>query len=133
MPPKRSAAAAIIPRTSASSATFARRANASPEQRPTVSSAASRFMSAAQTFAPSSVKRTAASRPMPPPAPVITQTLPSRRPATSALRREEHGLDLGVALERLHSQLAAESRLLEAPERRRHPDRRVGIDAEGAV
>src|SRR5918995_4976261 len=132
MPPKRSAVAAIIFITSASSATFASNANASPEHRPTVPSAASRFMSAAQIFAPCSVKSTAASRPMPPPAPVITQTLPSRRPATSALRREEHRLDLGVALERLHSELAAEPRLLEAPERRRHPDRRVGIDAEDA-
>ena len=64
-------------RTSSSSATFTLTANASPEQSPTVSSAASRFMSAAHTFAPSSVKRIAASRPMPPPAPVITQTFPS--------------------------------------------------------
>src|SRR5687768_13652440 len=132
MPPNRSAVAAIIHSTSPSSATFAWNANASPEHWPTVSSAASRFMSAAQILAPSSVKSTAASRPMPPPAPVITQTLPSSRLATSALRREEHRLDLGVTLERVHAELAAEPRLLEAPERRGHPHRRVRVDAEHA-
>src|SRR5215204_2673674 len=130
MPPKRAAAAAIIACTSASSATLARTANESPEHRRTVSSAASRSRSAAQTFAPSWVKRTAASRPIPPPAPVITQTLPSRRPATSTLRGEEDRLDFRVAVERVHAELAAEPGLLEAPERCRHADGRVRVDAE---
>ena len=80
MPPKRSAAARIIVPTWVSSATSTSNANASPEQRATVSSAAARFTSAAQTRAPSALKSTAASRPMPPPAPVITQTLSSSRP-----------------------------------------------------
>src|SRR5688572_28220841 len=132
IPPNRAAVASIIARTFVSSATFARNANASPEQRPAVSSAASRLTSAAHTRAPSSVNTIAASRPMPPPAPVITQAFPSSRPAISALRREEHGLDLRVAVERLHAELTAEAGLLEAPERRRHAHRRVRVDAEDA-
>ena len=51
-----------------------------------VCSAASPSMSAAQTCAPSSAKTIAASRPMPPPAPVITATLPSSRPITRRAR-----------------------------------------------
>src|SRR3954470_14919909 len=63
-----------------SSATSTRTANAEPSaQRPTVSSAAARSTSATQTRAPSAVKTSAATRPMPPPAPVITHTFPSSR------------------------------------------------------
>ena len=80
MPPKRSAAAAYIACTDDSSATSTCTARASGTCAATAS-AASRFTSATQTCAPSSVKSTAASAPMPPPAPVITQTFPSRRPA----------------------------------------------------
>ena len=82
MPPKRSAAAAIIASTGLSSATSTVKAKASPEQLRTVSSAAAPSMSATQTRAPSAVKTIAASRPMPPPAPVITHAFPSSWPAT---------------------------------------------------
>ena len=47
-----------------------------------VCSPASRLMSATQTLAPSAEKSSAASRPMPPPAPVMTTTFPSSRPMT---------------------------------------------------
>src|SRR6202161_3715266 len=81
-------------------------------------------MSATTTDAPSSEKSTAASRPMPPAAPVITATLPSRRPIVlSALRRDEHVLDLGIAVEPVHAELTAESGLLEPADRRRHAPR----------
>ena len=50
----------------------------------------------------------------------------------SALRREEDVLDLGVAVERVHPELAAEARLLEAAERRRDAHGRVRVDAEDA-
>src|SRR5215470_3099325 len=100
-------------------------------QRPTVSSASSSLTSATQTFASSSVNSCAASRPMPPPAPVITQTLPSSL-AISALRRDEHVLDLRVALERMHAELPAEAGLLEAAEGRRDANRAVRVHGEDA-
>src|SRR6187551_977547 len=132
MPPKRSAVAAHIARTASSSATSTANAKASPEHSETVSSASAMSRSATQTFAPSSVKRIAASRPMPPPAPVMTQTFPLNLPMSSALRRDEHALDLRVALERVHAELAAEPRLLEAAERRLHAHRRVCVHGEDA-
>src|SRR5690349_16582679 len=78
--------------TSPSTATLQPTANAEPSgQSEAVSFASPRSMSATQTFAPSPVNTIAPSRPMPPPPPVITQTLPSSRPAiASALRREQH-------------------------------------------
>src|SRR5262249_47759971 len=130
MPPKRSAAAAYIPSTEASSATST--CNARPPTSPATCSAAAPSTSATTTCAPSSVKRTAASAPIPPPAPVITQTLPSSLPATSSLRRVEHVLDLAVAREAVHAELAAEAAALEAPERRRDAHRGVRVDREHA-
>src|SRR5262245_53111858 len=119
-------------RTPSSSATFTPNEKASPEHRPTLSSASATSRSATQTFAPSPVNTIAASRPMPPPAPVITQTFPSSLPAMSALRRDEDALDLGVALERVHAELATEPRLLEPAERRLDAYRRVRVHREDA-
>src|SRR5262245_29907044 len=130
MPPKRLAVAAMSERTPSSSATFTPNANASPVHIVTVSSASETSRSATHTLAPSPVNTIAASRPMPPPAPVMTQTLPSNLPAMSALRRDEDALDLGVALERVHAELTAEPRLLEPAERRLHADRSVGVHRE---
>src|SRR4029453_17865915 len=110
-----------------SSATFTPKANASPEHSPTVSSASATSRSAMHTLAPSPVNTIAASRPMPPPAPVMTQTFPSNLPMCSALRRDEDALDLRVALERVQAQLAAEPRLLEPAERRLHANGRVCV------
>src|SRR5919106_4209007 len=134
MPPKRSSVSAYMRSTSASSATFARVANASPgpEQSDAVPSASLASTSATQTFAPSVVKTIAASRPMPPPAPVMTQTFPSSLPAISALRGDEHALHLGIALQRVHPELAAESGLLEATERSLDAHRGVRVDRENA-
>ena len=83
MPPNRFAVAVIIACTLASSATSTCCAS-EPGHNAAVWSAAAPSMSATQTDAPSSVKRIAASRPMPPPAPVMTHTLPCRRPAATA-------------------------------------------------
>src|SRR3954471_19158131 len=105
--------------TLAASATSTWTANASRAS-VAVCAAASSLRSATQTLAPSAEKTSAASRPMPPPAPVITATLPSSLPATLRLGRDEHVLDLGVALERVHSELPPEPGSLEAPERSRH-------------
>src|SRR2546428_3569152 len=97
-----------------------------------VFSPASTPTSATHTRAPSSAKRSAASRPIPPAAPVITATLPSSLPMSRDLRGEEHRLDLRVALECVHAELAAEARLLEAAEGGRDAHRRVRVDREDA-
>src|SRR5215210_422171 len=89
-------------------------------------------MSATQTDAPSFENRIAASRPIPEPAPVITTTLPSRRPTELTVRGDVDVLDLGVALERVHPELAAEPRLLEPAERRRHANGCIRVDGEDA-
>src|SRR5213592_1808134 len=91
--------------------------------------AASPSTSATQTLAPSAENSSAASRPMPPPAPVITQTLPSRRPN---LGSDEDVLDLGIPLERVHPELATEAGLLEAAEGRRVAHRAVRVDRQDA-
>ncbi len=126
----------IIAATCASSATSTAKAQRlAAAERGGLLRAAVPSMSAAQTCAPSALKRIAASRPMPPPAPVITHTFPSRRPIAPpflTLAREEDVLDLGVAGHRLHAELAAEARLLEAAERRRRPHRAVRVDREHA-
>src|ERR1700680_983680 len=94
---------------------------------------AERPVSATTTEAPSSEKSTDASRPIPPAAPVITATFPSRRPiSVSALRCHEHVLDLGVTVEGVHPQLASEPGLLEAPEGCRHPHRGIAVDRKHA-
>src|SRR5262249_21780633 len=97
---------------------------------PATCSAAAPSTSATTTCAPSSVKRTAASAPIPPPAPVITQTLPSSLPATSSLRRVVDVLDLAVPGEAVHAKLAAEAAALEASERCRNAHRGVRVDRE---
>src|ERR1044072_8526473 len=132
MPPKSSTVASIIACTASSSAPFTRKANESPEHIVTVSSASETSRSATQTLAPSSENTIAASRPMPPPAPVITQIFPSSLPAMSALRRDEDALNFRVAVERVHAELPSEPRLLEAAERRLHTHRRVRVHREDA-
>src|SRR5262245_10242865 len=133
IPPKWSAVVANIARTPSSSATFTPNANASPGHSPTVSSASAASRSATHTFAPSPVNTVAASRPIPPPAPVMTQTFPSSLPAIClALRRDEDALDLRVTVERVHAELAAEPRLLEPAERRLHTDGRVRVHGQHA-
>src|SRR5436190_16261922 len=130
MPPHAPAAARYMACTESSSATSTWTAR--PPHAPATVCAASPSRSATQTLAPSFVNTSAASAPMPPPAPVITQTLPSSRPAMSGLRRVEHVLDLAVALERVHAELTAEAALLHAAERRRRAYRRVRVDREDA-
>src|SRR4051794_22971776 len=132
MPPNRSSVMAYISFTSSSLATSTRRGNADPSgQRPTVSSARPKSMSATHTLAPSPVNTIAPSRPMPPPAPVITQTLPSSLPAiVSALRRDEHVLHVGIPLERGHTELPPEAGLLHASEGGVHADRAVRVDGQ---
>src|SRR5581483_2835949 len=131
MPPNRSAAARYIDCTDASSATST--CTASPSTPDATFSAASPSTSATQTRAPSRAKTSAASAPMPPPAPVITQTFPASRSAISSLRRVVDVLDLAVALERVHAELAPEPALLDTAERRRRPHRRVRVDREDAA
>ena len=82
------------------------------------------------TVAPSARNSAAVSAPIPLAAPVMTHTLPCE-PAIS-LRRVVDGLDLGVVVERVRAELAAEARLLEAAERRRHAHRRVRVDRQHA-
>src|SRR4051794_36913580 len=90
------------------------------------------------TVAPSAPNRRALSAPIPLAAPVMTQTLPARRPPLrcsavgTGSGRIEDRLDLGVVVERVRAQLAAVARLLEAAERRRHPHRGVGVDRQHA-
>src|SRR6188508_1165226 len=132
MPPKWSAVVANIARTPSSSATFTPNAKASPEHSPTVSSARATSRSATHTLAPSPVNTIAASRPIPPPAPVMTQTFLSNLPMCSALRRDEDALDLRVALEGVQTQPAAEPRLLETAERRLHANGRVRVHGQHA-
>ena len=72
------------------------------------------------------------SAPIPLAAPVITQTLPSRRPGHQPLRRVVDVLHFGVVVERVRAELAADARLLEAAERRGHPHRGVRVDRDHA-
>src|SRR4051812_16280768 len=87
------------------------------------------FRSTPTTCAPSSSNSRTASAPMPPAAPVITQTLPARR---SAIGRVVDGFDLRVVLERVRPELAADPGLLEAAERRGHADAGIGVDRDHA-
>src|SRR5713101_3312145 len=91
-------------------------------------SPASTPMSATHTRAPSDEKRIAASRPMPPAAPVITATLPSNLP----IGRHEDVLHLRVTVHRVHAQLAAEARLLHTAKRCGHAHRAVGVHRQDA-
>src|SRR5262245_37705749 len=123
MRPISPAASAYISRTESSSATSA--CNASSPSAPSERSTPT-------TRAPSSANRRAVSAPMPLAAPVITQTLPSSRPGISALRRVVDVLDLGVRVERVRAELAADARLLEAAEGGGDAHRGVRVDRDHA-
>src|SRR5918993_812328 len=84
--------------------------------------------STTQTFAPSSAKRLAVSRPMPPAPPVTTATFPSRRPGMLVLLRgHEDVLYLGVIVESVRAELAPHARLLHPAKRCCDPDGGVGV------
>src|SRR3954465_9857112 len=84
--------------------------------------------------APPGGKRGALGPPIPPDAPVMTHTLPSTRPGTSApLGRVVDGLRLAVVLDGVRAELTAVARLLEAAERGRHAHRRVRVDRQHAA
>src|SRR5688500_18802882 len=87
--------------------------------------------SATHTLAPSSAKRRAVSRPMPPAAPVTTATFPSRRPGISVLL---HGqvdvLYLGVEVEGVRTEFASDAGLLHPPKGCGDPDGGVGVDRD---
>src|SRR5207253_10694182 len=89
--PYRRAVSAYISCTLLASLTSAARKKASRHS-DAVFSPASRPTSATQTRAPSDENNIAASRPMPPAAPVMTATLPSRRPTRSAPLEEAFAL-----------------------------------------
>src|SRR5258708_13635973 len=120
--PSLKAVASYIACTLLGSATSALKKNASLHSA-AVFSPASCPTSATQTFAPSDEKRIAASRPMPPAAPVITATFPSNLP----IGRHEDVLHLRVTIHRVHAQLAAETRLLHTAKRCGHAHRAVGV------
>src|SRR4051794_35203129 len=85
------------------------------------------------TRPPSRANASALAEPIPPDAPVITHTLPSRRPAISGLAPlggVVDGLRLAVVLDGVRAELAAVAGLLEAAERGRHPHRRVRVDRQ---
>src|SRR5438093_2834240 len=128
MSPYCPAACSYIPRTLSASATSTFTAKASRASE-AVFSAAFLSTSATHTWAPSSQKSSAASRPIPPPAPVMTATFPSSRPISG---RQEHVFDLRVPVQRMHPELAAEPGLLEAAERCRRAHRRVRVDRQRA-
>src|SRR5215210_1783195 len=84
--------------------------------------------SAMQTRASSSAKRRAVSRPMPLAPPVMTATLPVRRPGLSVLLRGQIDvLYLGVVVEGVRAELTSDAGLLEAPEGRADPYGGVGV------
>src|ERR1700742_2624246 len=120
-----SPAVASAARTCSSSATSA--AIVSP---PTACSAS---RSIPTTVAPSCSKRRADSAPIPLAVPVITAIFPANLPGISTLRgRVIDVLQLGVVLERVGAELAADARLLEAAEGRAHPHRAVRVDRDHA-
>src|SRR5215218_4943926 len=89
--------------------------------------------SAMQTLAPSSAKRRAVSRPMPPAPPVTTATFPSRRPGISVLLRGQVDvLYLRVVVEGVRAELASDAGLLEAAEGGRDADGGVGVYGDHA-
>src|SRR5215216_3622919 len=87
--------------------------------------------SATHRLAPSSAKRQAVSRPMPPAAPVTTATFPARRPGISVvLRGQVDVLYFGVVVERVRAQLASDTGLLHPAEGGGDPDGSVGVDRD---
>src|SRR5215218_4101149 len=140
--PNSSRARAYMPSTCSGSVT-----SAWIETSPTAPS----LRSTPTTFAPSDLKSAADSAPIPLAVPVMTQTLPAKRPmVTSAgqpaprsdanprppasrndsFRRVVHVLQLRVVIERVGPELASEARLLEAPEGRAHAHGPVRVDGE---
>src|SRR5919107_4331725 len=87
--------------------------------------------SATQTRAPSSAKRRAVSRPMPPAPPVTTATFPSRRPGISILLRGQVDvLYLRVVVEGVRAELSSDAGLLETAEGGGDPYGGVGVDGD---
>ena len=83
--PNRSTAVRMIRWTSASLVTSPVAATALSPRSPTVSCTASALTSTATTRAPSRTNTWVATRPIPPPAPVMSATLPSSRPISPPL------------------------------------------------
>src|SRR5918995_3336557 len=104
-----------------------------PSTSDAVSLPGSSARSATHTLAPSSAKRRAVSRPMPLAAPVMTATLPSRRPGNSGLLRGDVDvLHLGVVVEGVRAELAPDAGLLHPAEGRGDSDGGVRVDGEDA-
>src|SRR5215208_947124 len=102
-----------------------------PSTSEAVSFPGSSTRSAMHTRAPSSAKRRAVSRPMPPAPPVTTATFPSRRPGISVLLRGQVDvLYFGVVVECVRAQFAPYPGLLHPPERRLDADGSVGVDGD---
>src|SRR5918994_2552409 len=98
-----------------------------------VSCPGSSARSAMQTLAPSSAKRRAVSRPMPPAPPVTTATFPSRRPGISVLLRGQVDvLYLRIVVEGVRTELASDAGLLEAAEGGGDPYGGVGVYGDHA-
>src|SRR3954463_643717 len=133
--PCSSAQRSIIASTARESDTSVATADAEPPMADAVSSAAPPSMSAHSTRPPSSARRTAMARPIPEPAPVTTQALPSTRGTVSGSggrgggRRLAWGRNLRVldhATELIH--LDRVDRALEPVPRRHHPPDPHGPD-----
>src|SRR5829696_105149 len=104
-----------------------------PSTSEAVSFPGSSARSAMHTRAPSSAKRRAVSRPMPPAPPVTMATFPSRRPGISVLLRGQVDvLYLRVIVEGVRALLASDAGLLEAAEGGRNADGGVGVDGDHA-
>src|SRR5215210_4310448 len=104
-----------------------------PSTSEAVSFPSSSARSATHTRAPSSAKRWAVSRPMPPAPPVTTATFPSRRLGISVLLSGQVDvLYLRVVVEGVRAELASDAGLLEAAEGGGDPDGGVGVDGDHA-
>src|SRR5215210_9324179 len=101
-----------------------------PSTSEAVSCPGSSARSAMQTRAPSSAKRRAVSRPMPPAPPVTTATFPSRRPGISVLRGQVDVLYLRVVVEGVRAELTSDAGLLETAEGGGDPYGGVGVDGD---
>src|SRR5205085_3243152 len=101
-------------------------ATALPPVCATVSSAPRAFTSAATTLAPSRTNVCAATRPIPPPAPVISATLPSSRPISPPLTTG------GASPARASCQTVGRSDARWLGLRRLHPLADAGLAIDGA-
>src|SRR5215218_8066765 len=87
--------------------------------------------SAMQTLAPSSAKRRAVSRPMPPAPPVTTATFPSRRPGISILLRGQVDvLYLRVVVEGVRAELSSDAGMTDTTEGGGAAYGGVGVDGD---